>query len=139
MTVEKPTRVIVTGDREWECIELARRVVARLVARYDRVVIVHGNARGVDQSFRQAAEEACVEHEPHTAKWDVEGPGAGPRRNTQMVESGATFCLAVHRDLAASKGTKDCVRKAIAAGIPVWLIDREDGEPRRITELPRPK
>jgi hypothetical protein len=31
-----------------------------------------------------------------------------------------------------SKGTRDCCRQAIAAGIPTWLIDSEEGEPKRV-------
>jgi ABC-type sugar transport system substrate-binding protein len=52
-----------------------------------------------------------------------------------MVAAGATLAIAVHRDLAGSRGTKDCVRRAIAAGIPVYLIDSEDVRPRRITAI----
>jgi hypothetical protein len=40
--------------------------------------------------------------------------------------------VAVHRSLASNKGTKDCVRQAIAAGIDVWLIEDERAVPRRI-------
>ena len=36
------------------------------------------------------------------------------------------------RSLATSKGTKDCVRQALAAGIPVYLIEDERAVPRRI-------
>jgi hypothetical protein len=38
----------------------------------------------------------------------------------------------LHHSLATSKGTKDCVRQALAAGIPVHLIEDEHGIPRRI-------
>ena len=31
-----------------------------------------------------------------------------------------------------SNGTKDCVRQAIAAGIPVWLIEDEQAVPKRV-------
>jgi ABC-type sugar transport system substrate-binding protein len=49
-----------------------------------------------------------------------------------MIAKGADLCVAVHKSLAKSKSTKDCVRQAIAAGIPVWLIDTDDGEPKRL-------
>jgi hypothetical protein len=49
-----------------------------------------------------------------------------------MVKKGADLCIAVHRFLAKSKSTKHCVREAIAAGIPTWLIDSEEGEPVRL-------
>ncbi len=45
-------RILVTGDRHWRCDELAERVVNRLLARYGPdLVIIHGGAPGVDQSF----------------------------------------------------------------------------------------
>jgi hypothetical protein len=50
-----------------------------------------------------------------------------------MVAKGAGLCIAVHRFLMNSKGTKDCVHQALAAGIPVWLNDSDDGEPKRLT------
>ncbi|WP_240911383.1 hypothetical protein [Paludisphaera soli] len=42
------------------------------------------------------------------------------------------MCLAFQRDLAASKGTKDCVRRAIATGIPTYLVEDDRAEPVRV-------
>jgi hypothetical protein len=49
-----------------------------------------------------------------------------------MVQAGADLCIALHRRLEASKGTKDCVRQALGAGIPTYLIEDEDAQPKRI-------
>jgi hypothetical protein len=57
---------------------------------------------------------------------------AGPTRNAEMVAAGAEMCIAFHRRLAWSRGTKDCVRRAIAAEIPTYLIDSEQARPRRL-------
>lgn len=57
---------------------------------------------------------------------------AGPIRNQAMVDAGAEMCLAFHRAISASKGTKDCARRAIAAGIPTYRIASETAEPRRL-------
>jgi hypothetical protein len=55
-----------------------------------------------------------------------------------MVDKGAGLCIAVHRFLQKSKGTKDCCLQALAAGNPTGLIDSEDAEPVRLTaEDPR--
>jgi hypothetical protein len=40
--------------------------------------------------------------------------------------------VALHRDLATSNGTKDCIRQALAAGIPVYLIADQGGRPTRL-------
>jgi hypothetical protein len=42
------------------------------------------------------------------------------------------MCIALHRFLATSRGTKDRVRRALEAGIPTYLIDSEKAEPRRL-------
>ena len=42
------------------------------------------------------------------------------------------MCIALHRLLEASNGTKDCIRKALAAQIPVWLIEDDRAIPKRI-------
>jgi hypothetical protein len=49
-----------------------------------------------------------------------------------MVDAGAGLCLALHRYLANSKGTRDRARRAIAAGLPTHLIDSERAQPRRL-------
>ena len=49
-----------------------------------------------------------------------------------MVATKPDFVIAIHRDLAKSKGTKDCVRQALAAGIPVYLVEDERATPRRM-------
>jgi hypothetical protein len=130
-------RVIVSGDRNWTCHTLARRVIARLVARHGEVDIVQGAAAGVDHAFVEAAYDAGCGVCSYAANWEKFGKRAGPLRNQEMVDAGADFVIAVHRSLARSRGTKDCVQRAMAAGIPVYLIDSEDGEPRRLSEIPR--
>jgi hypothetical protein len=49
-----------------------------------------------------------------------------------MVKAGADLCLAVHRFVFNSKGTKDCAKQAIEAGIPTYLIDSEQARPKRL-------
>lgn len=134
-TASSPFRVIVTGDRHWYAPGLAERTVSRLVARYGpNIVMRHGKCRGIDESFEEACEAVGVEHEPHDAEKFGRWPSCGPKRNTHMVKLGAELCLGVHRNLIASRGTKDCMEKAIAAGIPTWLIKDDSGEPERLRE-----
>ena len=126
-------RILVTGDRHWNCTDLAARVVNRLVARYGPdMVIINGGACGVDEAFAKACRKLGVVAEPHLADWKGLGNVAGPARNRTMVRAGIDLCIAVHRDLAASKGTKDCVRQALAAGIAVYLIEDDRAVPKRV-------
>jgi hypothetical protein len=128
-------RVIITGDHNWYAPDLAAEVVRRLLVRYGPdLVIVHGAAPGIDWSFTQACGYLGVKVKVHPARWDLlDVPGAiirqnthglrynanaGPIRNAEMVAAGAGLCVAFHRFLRLSRGTKDCVRRAIEAGIP---------------------
>jgi hypothetical protein len=129
-------RVIITGSRSWRCDELARVVVERLVARHgESLVIVHGARSGVEDSFDLACLRLRVEREPCLAYPHHYGDQAGAVRNRQMIARGADKVLAFHSNLKASRGTKDCVRRALEAGIPTWLIVAEDAEPRRVHRL----
>ena len=104
-----------------------------MLARYGPdMVIIHGGACGVDEAFAKACGKLGVVAEPHRADWKGLGNVAGPARNRAIVRSGADMCIAVHGSLATSKGTKDCVRQALAAGIPVFLIEDDRAIPSRI-------
>jgi hypothetical protein len=126
-------RILITGDRYWACHKLAAEILRRLIARYGSdLVIVHGDATGVDESFGSAAKGLGLSVEAHPADWDQAGPAAGPRRNAEMIRAGADLCVASHRPLSASKGRKDYVRKAVPAGLPVYLIESDTAVPRRV-------
>jgi hypothetical protein len=49
-----------------------------------------------------------------------------------MVAAGGELCIAVHRFILISKGTKDCAKQAIQAGIPTYLIDSDEAKPKRL-------
>lgn len=105
-------RVIVTGDRHWNALDLAEDILRRLLAKYGSdVVIIRGGACGVDNAFAEACSKLGVVAEPHVADWKALGKLAHPIRNRHTVLFGANMCIAVHGSLATSKGTKDCVRQ----------------------------
>jgi hypothetical protein len=104
--------------------------------------------RDTDRSFAEACSEVGIDQEAHPARWEeLDHPeavirydkrnrpynaNAGPIRNAEMVAAGAEMCLAFHRAISASKDTKDCARRAIAAGMPTYLIDSKRAEPKRL-------
>jgi hypothetical protein len=49
-----------------------------------------------------------------------------------MVASKPDLCVAFHQSIETSKGTKDCVKQALAAGIAVYLVEDSRGIPRRL-------
>jgi hypothetical protein len=126
-------RILIAGDRHRRCDDLAKQIVNRLLARYGPdLVIVHGGAPGVDQSFSEACRHLGIPAEPHVADRKGVGNIAGPARNREMVQAGADLCIALHRTLETSKGTKDCIRQALAAGITVYLVEGDEAIPHRV-------
>jgi hypothetical protein len=49
-----------------------------------------------------------------------------------MVALGADLCIAVPKFVMNSKGTKNCVKQAIEAGLPTYLIDSDEAKPKRL-------
>lgn len=105
-------RILITGSRAWTDRAAIRRALANaggvFGAHPQEVTIVHGGARGAEFGCRV---------EVHPADWPRHGKAAGHRRNAEMVALGADVCLAF--PLGESRGTRDCVRRARDAGIPV--------------------
>lgn len=118
-------RVLICGDRHWtdrECME-------REMARHPITVVIEGEQRGADKMSRAMAESQVVPVEPYPADWDRYGKAAGPIRNTQMLREGKPdLVIAFHDDLAHSKGTKDMIRQALKAEVPVIAVGFNVGE-----------
>lgn len=118
-------RILVTGSREWDDWGALSRVfteIARQTFQLD-VTLVHGGARGADTMAAKAARMLGWQVEEHPADWDKHGKGAGHIRNQEMVDAGAEFAVAFLKIGAANRGTKDCIGRAAAAGIPVRRIE----------------
>lgn len=128
-------RILVTGSRDWR----DRRAVGQALVsaiedhgahlivpdnvvgqqmQWERVTVVHGDCpRGADRIASRIAEAWGMQVEAHPADWARYGRAAGHRRNAEMVALGADLCVAF--PLGESRGTRDCIRRARAAGIPV--------------------
>ena len=58
-------RIVVTGDAEWNCPELAASTMRRLIARYGPdITIIVGAEQGVTASFATAANDMGIRVEP---------------------------------------------------------------------------
>lgn len=115
-------RILVTGSRDWADRALIRSALLGHVwiTRALNPVLVHGGARGADTLAAQEFAELFGHRgtvEVHEADWDQYGRLAGPFRNRDMVALGADLCLAF--PLGESRGTRNCMRLAEEAGIPV--------------------
>jgi hypothetical protein len=125
-------RILITGSRDWECRPLARAIIGRLTRKYgSKIIIVHADRNGVDQAFAIECREGNITAEVHPAKCEL-GKRAVPLRNAEMIATKPDFVIAIHRDLARSRGTKDYVKQALAAGLRVYLFDHETRNARLV-------
>lgn len=123
-------RVLICGDRNWTNTTLVTTVIHALELEYggrDNFCIIEGGATGADSIAGMVAqrEGICVlECRP---AWDVYGKRAGILRNQWMLLWGQPdLVVAFHNNIAQSKGTKDMVTRARAAGIEVIVATEED-------------
>lgn len=136
MSSNSTVRLVVSGTRSIRDTELIRTVLRSAYAHILRrtgqyPTLVHGGAPGVDRIASSIIQLASlpVEHVP--AKWGKRGTpeydrGAGFKRNIAMLSlEGVVGLVAFHAD--RSPGTEQCVKAAVARGIPVWYVLVEGG------------
>lgn len=133
-------RILVTGSRMWSDVPLLTDSLDAAAAGHDYVALIHGrcdprNSNGERISWGQAnpqgtylgADWLAHQHavrrgwaiEAKPADWGLYGNAAGRVRNAAMVQRGADLCIAAPLPDGRSPGTRDCMRRAAAAGIEV--------------------
>lgn len=121
-------RVLICGSREWNdwkaVVWTIKAAVARDTSRGEATTVIAGGAGGADSQAARFA-RGVIDLEEYPADWAKYGKAAGPIRNQQMLDQGKPdIVFAFHDDLANSNGTGDMVRRAKAAGIPVYVVSR---------------
>lgn len=110
-------KVIICGGRDFTDKALFERSLARFAETKGPITfVVHGDYRGADTLARKWASDNHVPQKPFPP--DDNWPSAGPRRNQQMADFGADYCIA----FPGGSGTNDMVTKALKADIPVWDV-----------------
>lgn len=95
-------RILITGSREWDDVDLIHRVLEEYVGSCD-VTLVSGHCpSGADVICENFAYNVGWDVELYPAEWDKYSRAAGPLRNYEMVMNGADVCLAFIRN--RSKG-----------------------------------
>ena len=125
--------LLIAGSRHYVDEDTFEREVGEHVgpaSLHHEIVIVEGGAQGADRLARQYAEGRGLELEEFRAEWSKYGRAAGPKRNDKMTAwvkeqaVGHDEALALFFWDGESKGTGQCIRSAIARGLPVkiWNI-----------------
>lgn len=116
-------KILVTGDRYWTDREAVRQALLQawrdLGATKD-ILLIQGECPhgGADLIAKELWESAGFPVKSMPAETDPEtGRFLGPERNARMVAEGPDICLAFLTP--ESRGTKNCVRLAELAKIPV--------------------
>lgn len=112
-------KVLICGTRTWDDWKVISEFISSLP---NDAIVVHGGARGADDIARILATRRGLEVRAYPAKWAALGKRAGVLRNQEMLdEEHPDVVVAFTHNIATSKGTRDMVRRAREAGIPVEI------------------
>ena len=119
-------RVLVCGGRDFDDVGLMISVLDRLHTEKSFTVVIHGNSRGADSIADAWASRRGVAREPYglpRGEWDELGKKAGPLRNQQMLDEAKPDLVVA---FPGGGGTKDLVRRAVKARVPLHEVNRAD-------------
>lgn len=115
-------RVLVCGGRDFNDADTVFAALDGHVRHGD--TIIQGGAPGADRFAREWSHQRKCRYENFPADWKAHGRAAGPIRNQQMIDEGKPTKVIA---FPGGRGTADMVRRARAAGIPVFeFLDRKD-------------
>lgn len=124
-TIKTLYKVLICGDRNYGDLQRIQDCIRELksTTKPHELVIIEGEAPGADHLARIAAHMENVHVAGVWALWSTRHAGAGPQRNTIMLSLNPDEVIAFHRDIKNSKGTKNMIKQAKAAGFQTTLID----------------
>src|SRR5262245_65395779 len=94
-------------------------------------VIIQGGAEGADTMAKRWAKSRGITIEEYNIsrdEWEKYGSAAGPRRNGRMIVHGKpdlVIAFPKNGNLEASKGTRNMVHQARAAGIRTIVVGED--------------
>jgi hypothetical protein len=115
-------RVLITGDRNGVSEKLIEHELGLLKALHPKLIIIGGGAPGVDTQCKLWCYRNSVHFAEVKALWDTRHRGAGPQRNAAMLWLQPHEVHAFHHKIAESRGTKDMIKQATNAGVPVVQV-----------------
>ena len=112
-------RVLVCGGRYFEDRSMLWRVLDMLHEQHQFSVVIHGMQRGADRLADHWASFNKIPAYRFHAAWTQYGNAAGPIRNAHMLAKGKPDLVVA---FPGASGTKDMMRKALAAKVKVLKV-----------------
>lgn len=121
MTIIRAVTIFaVTGGREFADAYKVNLTLNNISIFYKRkIMLIHGNARGLDSIARQWAKDNGIHAASVDAIWDYYDNRAGPLRNAAMLAFKPDFVVAFKGGI----GTSNMIKQAHEAYIPVYVIE----------------
>jgi predicted Rossmann fold nucleotide-binding protein DprA/Smf involved in DNA uptake len=113
-------RIAIVGSRDFTDLEKVEQEVLKRVSIEKIEKVVSGGAKGADTLARKFAEKYNIPLSEFLPDWGKFGRGAGPMRNTLIVENSDIVFAFPTKD---SKGTRDTIRKAQEKGKIVKVFE----------------
>ena len=112
-------RVIVCGGRKYNNATRLYSILGKLHRERGIDLVIQGGATGADTLAARWAVANDVSTTTYAADWGAHGRAAGPKRNQEMLDKEQPDAVVA---FPGGNGTADMVRRAKAAGVPVWEI-----------------
>lgn len=113
-------RVLVCGGRSFFNVKLLNRTLDEAHQGSPITLLIHGMATGADTLAGQWAARNRIKVEGYRPDWKKYGSVAGSIRNSKMLQHGKPQMVIA---FPGGRGTKDMVKQARAADVPVRVIE----------------
>lgn len=152
MSTTTDVRILFCGSREIPApagdVRFLRSFIRCLLVGFqtlytDRLVVVHGAAKGIDNWVAGFADDLGIRCEPYPAEWREHHPdwcpgnrcatsgksycvAAGPRRNQTMLDSRISLAVAIKHPFnwrLDKGGTEDMAKRCHDAEVPVMVVE----------------
>ena len=121
-------KILVCGSRTWKDVLWIARAMTPYRMYYQNLSWVMGDCpTGADRLALEHASTNGDRIEFFKADWTRYKLRAGPLRNQAMIDVGPDLVLAFLDTGSPSPGTKDTIRRARKAGIPLVIHERRQG------------
>ena len=115
-------RVVVGGSRYQTDEKMVFDVLDHLHAKTPITLLVHGACKGTDLLCEAWAMKRGIPTVAYEPDWDRWGRSAGPRRNSEMLQSEKPDLVIA---FPGGRGTADLVKRATSMQLPIARVGKE--------------